>query len=121
MDDIGTAFGTRLRLLLELADERQVDLAKFLNVAEATVSRYANGRIPDDIGTLTKIADHFRVELDYLIGRTPNTDEEKEVDILGAEWRATARLAKKLGIGPSALAPAIRFLADLQQSKRRED
>jgi transcriptional regulator with XRE-family HTH domain len=48
---------------------KQVDLAKALNVTKTTVSRYCGGRVPD-AGTLNRLAVHFGVSVDYLLGRT---------------------------------------------------
>ncbi|HYF94467.1 MAG TPA: helix-turn-helix transcriptional regulator [Symbiobacteriaceae bacterium] len=72
MHDMSKVFAQRLKDLLDAADEKQVDLARLLNVTEATVSRYLKGRIPDDVRTLSIIADHFQVSVDYLLGRTDN-------------------------------------------------
>lgn len=66
----GKVFGERLKRLLDEHDEKQVDLARLLNVTEATISRYLKGRIPDDVRTLLSIANHYGVTIDYLVGRT---------------------------------------------------
>jgi transcriptional regulator with XRE-family HTH domain len=48
----------------------QVDLAKKLNVTQASISRYLSGSMQMDIDTLEKIASIFEVTIDYLMGNT---------------------------------------------------
>ena len=48
----------------------QEQLAKFLNVQRAAVSKYENGEIPLTAETINKLADYFDVTTDYLLGRT---------------------------------------------------
>lgn len=54
----------------------QETLAQTINIARSTLSNYErNNRMPD-IQTLSKLADHFNVTLDFLVGQTspfPNT------------------------------------------------
>ena len=63
-------FSTRLRELRTSAELRQKDLADALGVAQTTIANYEQGtRFPDETN-LRRIADHFNVSLDYLLGRT---------------------------------------------------
>ena len=48
----------------------QKDLAKILNVSNATISHYESSVNLPDIATVVKIADFFGVSADYLLGRT---------------------------------------------------
>jgi methanogenic corrinoid protein MtbC1 len=65
-----TDFAPRLRELRTAADLRQKDLADALGVAQTTIANYEQGaRFPDE-KTLHRLADHFNVSLDYLMGRT---------------------------------------------------
>jgi methanogenic corrinoid protein MtbC1 len=63
-------FATRLRELRVTAKLRQKDLADAMGVAQTTIANYEQGaRFPDE-SNLRRIADHFNVSLDYLMGRT---------------------------------------------------
>lgn len=92
MKDVGELFGQRLKTLLDEHDEKQVDLARLLNVTEATVSRYLKGRIPDDVRTLVTIANHFEVTVDYLVGRT----DDPRGQVLEGTARGTAAVTGDL-------------------------
>lgn len=62
--------GARIRKLREEAGLTQLAFAKILNINNSTLSQYESGdRIPSD-ATKVKIADHFDISLDYLLGRT---------------------------------------------------
>lgn len=72
MDNI---LGSRIRDLREKNDISQIELSKKLNISNTTLSQYESGkRIPSDEIKL-KIADHFNVSIDYLLGRTDNPKE----------------------------------------------
>jgi len=60
--------GERLRSLRKLHKIRQEDLAEILGVKGAAISRYeANKDTPSD-AIKVKIAEHFNISLDYLLG-----------------------------------------------------
>lgn len=62
--------GTRIKILRESAGLSQIAFAKSLNISNSALSQYESGaRVPSD-ATKIKIADHFNVSLDYLMGRT---------------------------------------------------
>lgn len=50
----------------------QVKMAMDLHMAQNTISRYETGEREPGITELIKIADYFRVSVDYLLGRTDN-------------------------------------------------
>lgn len=50
----------------------QLRMAMDLNMAQNTISRYETGEREPGITELVKIADYFRVSVDYLLGRTDN-------------------------------------------------
>lgn len=65
------AFAERLKALREDNDEKQKDIAKLLNVSSSMISFYESGvHFPRDEKLLIKIAEHFDVSMDYLIGLT---------------------------------------------------
>jgi len=60
----------RIRDLRDDADLKQCILAEYLNIKQSTYSDYENGKINIPIEALIKIADFYKVSLDYLVGRT---------------------------------------------------
>lgn len=52
-------------------DIKQVELAAYLNITQATYSDYENGKINIPVESLVKLADYYHVSLDYLVGREP--------------------------------------------------
>ncbi len=78
----------RIKELRKRFNETQTDLAKILETASSTVSkeRYV---IPPDV--LIKLADHFGVSIDYIVGRT---DIKESIDFSFK----SIQLVKKLGM-----------------------
>lgn len=61
--------GVRIKFLRERSNLTQLELAKFLNVSNSTLSQYENGqRVPSDEIKI-KIAEFFNVTIDYLLGQ----------------------------------------------------
>ncbi len=57
----------------ELRNEQhitQLKMAMDLHMSQNTISRYENGEREPGITELIRIADYFRVSIDYLVGRT---------------------------------------------------
>ena len=70
-------FGDNIKKLREENDVKQRELAKFLEITTATLSRYeSNKSIPGDLMMLVKIANYFNVSVDYLIGATDTIQKE---------------------------------------------
>lgn len=59
---------TRLRDLRTDNDYTQKQIADFLCVAQTTYSDYEHGRINIPIDSLIKLAQFYKVSLDYLVG-----------------------------------------------------
>ncbi len=58
----------------------QKELASYLNVSQAQISKYESGLNEPDIGTLIKIAELFHVSLDDLLDIHPGSDiSDKEI------------------------------------------
>ena len=64
----------RIRALREDNDLKQDDLARILNCTQACYSNYETGKrdIPSEV--LGKLADFYKVSVDYLMGRTNTKD-----------------------------------------------
>jgi len=71
-------FGKRLRDLREKNNLQQKELAKELNVLEATVSMWETGKRIPYSDMLIKIANYFKVSIDYLLGNEHNSKKQEE-------------------------------------------
>lgn len=60
----------RLKEIRKAKGISQLKLAMDLNMNQNTISRYETGEREPGIDDLIKIADYFRVSLDYLLERT---------------------------------------------------
>ena len=60
----------RVRDLREDHDKTQKDIAEFLNMNITVYQRYENGLRELPLWAAIKLADYYKVSLDYLVGRT---------------------------------------------------
>ncbi len=60
---------TKIRELREDRDLKQREVAEYLNVSQNTYSQYENGVISLTAETLVKLAEFYKVSVDYLLGR----------------------------------------------------
>ncbi len=60
----------RLKELRRTKRISQLKMALDLNMSQNTISRYETGEREPGISELIKIADYFKVSIDYLVGRT---------------------------------------------------
>ena len=76
------SFIKKLSILLEENNTTQRELAEKINVTEVTISRYLSGERSPRIDIVNKIAEFFKVSVDYLLGRTDirSTSSSEEVD-----------------------------------------
>ena len=66
-----------LRSIREDMDIKQKDIAKYLNVSQNTYSQYETGVISLTAEVLLKLADYYKVSIDYLLDRTDNPNIQK--------------------------------------------
>ena len=66
-----------LRGIREDKDIKQKDIAKYLNVSQNTYSQYETGVISLTAEVLIKLADYYKVSIDYLLDRTNNPNVQK--------------------------------------------
>lgn len=71
---ISTAFQKRINELVLETDLKKVDLAKAGNFDYRSLSNAIVYGIIPTTSTLIKIADYFKVSMDYLLGRTEKND-----------------------------------------------
>jgi transcriptional regulator with XRE-family HTH domain len=76
-----TNYGERIALLREKHGMTQEDLANTLGISRAALSHYETNRREPDHETITKIANHFRVTTDYLLGRTDDYEKQLDPDV----------------------------------------
>lgn len=65
-------FSERLKILRNLKEITQVELAKVFEVSGRTIYMWEAGERKPDIETLVKLAQYFDVTTDYLLGLTDN-------------------------------------------------
>lgn len=70
-------FGERLRHLRESKGLEREELAKILNLGYHAIAKYENNERFPSQDTLVKIADFFKVSIDYLLGRS-NTQQTSD-------------------------------------------
>lgn len=61
-------FAQKLAQARKDAGYTQREIAKILNMKQATIASYETGRTQPDIETLGKLADFYAVSVDWLIG-----------------------------------------------------
>jgi len=71
----------RISMLRTSRHYTQDELSSMLGISRAALSHYEKGRREPDYETLIKIADLFKVSLDYIMGRTddPTVNLDREV------------------------------------------
>jgi transcriptional regulator with XRE-family HTH domain len=71
----------RIALLRTSRHYTQDEMSSLLGISRAALSHYEKGRREPDYETLIKIADLFKVSLDYIMGRTddPTVNMDSEV------------------------------------------
>lgn len=62
----------RIRDLREDNDLKQRELAEILNCSQRVYSNYERGDLDIPTEILIKLADHYDVSVDYILGRTDN-------------------------------------------------
>lgn len=60
----------RIRDLREDKDFTQQQLAEYLNISQATYSRYESGNLDVPSSVLIKLSDFYSVSIDYILGQT---------------------------------------------------
>ncbi len=73
--------GKRISQLRDKRGWTQEQLAASLGISRAALSHYEKNRREPDTETLTKIADLFKVTIDYLVGRTELPGGTVDMDV----------------------------------------
>lgn len=69
--------GTIIKRLREQHDISQKELADIIGITKQSLSVFEKGTSAPSLETLIKIANHFNVSTDYLLGRTDNPEINK--------------------------------------------
>ena len=70
-------FFRRVRDLREDHDLKQSDIAQYLDIAQTVYSRYERGYQTIPLNKLIKLADYYKVSIDYILERTDNRNINK--------------------------------------------
>lgn len=75
-----SAFSERLRLLRTTSGLSQRELAQKIGVSKSSINMYERGEREPGFETLESVADLFRVDINYLLGRTddPHSGTKKQ-------------------------------------------
>ena len=73
--------GTRIAELRNNAHMSQFQLAKVLKIGTSTLGMYETNKREPSPKVLKRIADHFNVSIDYLLGRSNNKKEKKGLSL----------------------------------------
>ncbi|WP_088291610.1 helix-turn-helix domain-containing protein [Bacillus mycoides] len=91
------ALNERLKLLRTERKLTQEQFATAVGITKASVSKFENGIKTPSRETLEKIADHFNVTTDYLLGRSEDPElNEQENNIVTEEGKNILALIESL-------------------------
>lgn len=76
-----TTNGERIALLRDKHGMTQESLANTLGISRAALSHYETNRREPDHETITKIANHFHVTTDYLLGLTDHYEKRLDPEV----------------------------------------
>lgn len=87
VSDTKKEVGERLRYARERRGFKQNRVAKFLGVHNSTLAKYESGEREADIETLKKMAEHYEVSLDWIMGRERIINDQAKNAVLEAYSR----------------------------------
>ncbi len=102
---------TRLRLLRTATGETQTEVGSAVGAGQRTVWGWESSRVKPDPEMLVRLADHFQVSVDYLIGRTDDPMPPRRGASTGAarlsRWLREAVIEKRVSLHAVAAATRI--------------
>ncbi len=84
-----------LRKIRKSKGIKQLEVANFLNITEASYSRYESGKVKITPETLGKLADFFNVSTEYLLGRISKPFSTEELEFLSNTSKSDEDLLKQ--------------------------
>lgn len=100
------AISLRLKELRQRAGATQTELAQLLGVSREAYSMYEAGKRQPSLSVLDTLASHYRVTMDYLVGRTDCSNAEplaEEEQALVKRYRALDARGRKTVYGAAEL------------------
>lgn len=105
----------------------QEELAAILKVERSTLASWEVNRREPDIATLCRIADYFRVSIDWLVGRTPEqetasdgrfyeTTGDYQAPAVDKAWHEVIATAQAYGFDPDSVQQLLRLNAKIAAS-----
>lgn len=104
------AISLRLKELRQSAGATQTELARLLGVSREAYSMYEAGKRQPGLAVLDTLAAHYRVTVDYLVGRTDCPDAEplsEDEQALVRRYRALDARGKRTVLGAAELQTVI--------------
>lgn len=81
-DTYDLPFPTRLRQLIEDSGQTQDAIAKQIEVNRQSIGQWKDGITAPDVYTLAKIANHFKVSADFLLGFTEAKSNDTDIKLV---------------------------------------
>lgn len=113
------AWNTTLKLLREKSGESMSETAEILKIAKSTYASYEYGKREPNIEMLTKIANHYKVSIDYILGKKDAKAPVNPIDEIGkmtVDEMEKDLMAKWLELNPESRKEIMQVLRDLVHS-----
>lgn len=82
----------KIKELRKINNLSQTELGKIVNLSQKAISRYENGSAEPDLYTIKKLAKHFNVTIDFLLG----TSEENIILLTKNDLETLKESANKI-------------------------
>ncbi|HYG57870.1 MAG TPA: helix-turn-helix transcriptional regulator [Symbiobacteriaceae bacterium] len=106
--------------LRKAAGLSQYELAKQLKMSRSALGNYEMGEREPDFETTRKLADYFRVSVDFLLGRDGAGDAQDAELEIPSEWLHMIAQARKSGHSPEQVLQALKLLDSLKKQGKSE-
>ena len=80
MESCAEKLGAKIREIRRMKNETQQQLASAIGVVQQSVAAWESGRCMPNIESLTKMAEHYNVSTDWLLGLSTQIELSKERD-----------------------------------------
>lgn len=114
-------FGEKLKSLRKDLGVSQKEFGNAIGIDQSKINKLEHGYLEANYNDLVKIANHYHVSIDSLLGLDNKKDTPAEVSNLGTDQRAIQKLAEKLDdVQASQVYNYMLFVID-QKSNRYEN
>lgn len=104
-------FGRRLKKIRNEHGDNQQDVADEFHTTKATISNYETNTYEPNLEFIIKIAKHYNVSIDYLLGIT---DQRKPAKT-SSEYANVIKQAKEKNLTPKELKTVIKIYPQIKQ------